>query len=789
MIRLTLVLLLSLLIGLIYAQYPNKSALTLEEIMKGNDFIGHSPTSPFWSLGGDTLYYYQYVEDSPVSEMRYYLPAEDITSVVPRERRGSINPVPYPFNFKSDKYQVVKFNDKVYLSDPKLNSIRILYEDASELRDVQMSTYHDAVLYAQGNDWFAHSIATGSIKRLTKVINNDPPKDKEHPDSWIAKEELELFDYLKEQKEKKEDLKSYREEMKQYDNSLPNLYLGKKNISNLGITRDGRYAFYILSSRSDSKNTEVPEWIRDDGYVQMNRARSKVGQYSEGQDILIWGIETRDSMKFDWSKLTGIYDKPAFMREYHNDSTEYKPQFKERRKVIFQNMVSSKKGKYVVLDIVSVDNKDRWLVRLDLRNNQQDLIVRQHDEAWIGGPGIRGWRGNNTLGFIGDSDLLYYQSESDGFSHLYTYDCSNNSNSQLTQGDYEVKEVHLSKNATHFYTMLNKDDSGIYHWYKFQVDGTGWEQLTFLPGKWDLCWDIQEENFAALYSKDNRPTELYVQLGPGTWHQITRSQSTDFSNYAWREPSYVSFKAADGTQVPARLYQPVDSLDKKSAVIFVHGAGYLQNAHKYWSSYFREYMFHNFLADNGYTVLDIDYRGSAGYGRDWRTAIYRHMGGLDLSDHVDGAKYLVDSLGVRNDKIGIYGGSYGGFITLMAMFNHPEVFACGAALRSVTDWAHYNHGYTSNILNSPETDPNSYRRSSPIYFAEGLDGPLLILHGMVDMNVQFQDVVRLAQRLIELEKNDWEMALYPVEDHGFTETKSWLDEYKRIYKLFYTHLE
>ena len=195
-------------------------------------------------------------------------------------------------------------------------------------------------------------------------------------------------------------------------------------------------------------------------------------------------------------------------------------------------------------------------------------------------------------------------------------------------------------------------------------------------------------------------------------------------------------------------------------------------------------MFHNMLVDNGYTVLDIDYRASAGYGRDWRTGIYRFMGGKDLSDHVDGTKYLIENQGISSKKIGIYGGSYGGFITLMAMFTKPDVFAAGAALRPVTDWAAYNHGYTSNILNEPQTDSLAYRKSSPIYHAEGLKGNLLICHGMVDVNVHYQDAVRLSQRLIELKKDNWELASYPMEDHGFVEPTSWMDEYKRIFKLF-----
>ena len=181
-----------------------------------------------------------------------------------------------------------------------------------------------------------------------------------------------------------------------------------------------------------------------------------------------------------------------------------------------------------------------------------------------------------------------------------------------------------------------------------------------------------------------------------------------------------------------------------------------------------------------------DYRASAGYGRDWRTGIYEHMGGKDLDDVVDAAKFVVATEKVNPKRIGVYGGSYGGFITLMAMFTTPDVFAAGAALRPVTDWAHYNHGYTAPILNLPQTNLEAYKRSSPIYFADGLKGHLLICHGMVDSNVFFQDTVRLMQRLIELRKENWSVAPYPVENHSFTEETSWADEYKRILKLFET---
>jgi dipeptidyl aminopeptidase/acylaminoacyl peptidase len=193
--------------------------------------------------------------------------------------------------------------------------------------------------------------------------------------------------------------------------------------------------------------------------------------------------------------------------------------------------------------------------------------------------------------------------------------------------------------------------------------------------------------------------------------------------------------------------------------------------------------------ERGYVVIDVDYRGSAGYGRDWRTGIYRHMGAKDLDDNVDAARWLVTQQGVDPKRIGIYGGSYGGFITLMAMFTQPDVFAAGAALRPVTDWANYNHPYTANILNLPQKDAEAYRQSSPIYFAQGLKGALLICHGMADTNVHFQDTAELVQKLIELRKENWTLAVYPVENHGFVQPSSWVDEYKRILDLFEKNLK
>jgi dipeptidyl aminopeptidase/acylaminoacyl peptidase len=262
----------------------------------------------------------------------------------------------------------------------------------------------------------------------------------------------------------------------------------------------------------------------------------------------------------------------------------------------------------------------------------------------------------------------------------------------LTSGKFEVYEPFISRDKKYFYFTANREHPGVRHFYRMPVWGGSPEQITGFEGNNDVSLSPDGKTLAILFSSANQPWELYVQENRqgAAPVKITSSVSEEFRKYNWRIPEFITFKSDDSAEVHARLYRPGKAENNSPAVIFVHGAGYLQNAHKWWSSYEREYFFNNFLVDNGYTVLDIDYRGSSGYGRDWRTGIYRHMGGKDLTDHVYGARFLVEKCGVSPFRIGLYGGSYGGFITLMGMFLHPEVFKAGAALRAVTDWAHYN---------------------------------------------------------------------------------------------------
>jgi dipeptidyl aminopeptidase/acylaminoacyl peptidase len=438
-------------------------------------------------------------------------------------------------------------------------------------------------------------------------------------------------------------------------------------------------------------------------------------------------------------------------------------------------------GRFGLLFVTSADFKHRYLWSLASATGTLTLVDRLRDEAWVNGPcfGCIGWTPQGKAWFV---------SEESGYAHLYAVNPDGSGKQALTSGAWEVLSAARSVDDAAFDLVTSEPSPYTRQAYRMPMAGGARTRLTAgNGGHAPVISPVDPNVLATVYSTANTPPELFItRVGEGRMAQLTTSPTTEFQSYAWQEPPIVQLDGEDGVKVPARLYDPTrfGVTPNGGAVIFVHGAGYLHNVHNWWSSYAREYMFHHLLASRGYVVLDIDYRGSAGYGRDWRTAIYRWMGGKDLDDHVAGSTYLAKTYGIDPERVGIYGGSYGGFITLMALFTKPQHFGAGAALRSVTDWASYNHGYTGRILNLPQTDTLAYQRSSPLYFAEGLKDPLLIAHGMVDVNVQFQDVVHLAQRLIELEKTDWEMAVYPVEDHGFVRPSSWHDEYRRILELF-----
>ncbi|MEM7356700.1 MAG: alpha/beta fold hydrolase, partial [Acidobacteriota bacterium] len=594
-------------------------------------------------------------------------------------------------------------------------------------------------------------------------------------------------------------------------------YLGDEiEIQQAHLSPAGDKLVLVVSDKKNDpgRQDQMPAWITESGYVTSQEVRPKVGTgKGPGQELIYLDLDAHEQYDLELGTLPGLTEDPlaelkrqtAAVKQdattgaegeagdersggqARDENTEDEDTPAKPRPVIFEEPLSwSPDGTQLAVQAHSNDNKDRWIALVDFANQTLQPVHRLSHEAWIN------WY-FNEFGWLADSRRLYFLSEESGYSQLYLYSLDDGSTRRLTDGDYVVSEVVLGPDEKYFYYSANPEHPGIYETYRVAIDSGRIEQLTDLGGQNSTQLSIDGSSLLITHSERLRPNDLFVQPArPGAEaRRLTDHVSERFRALPWVEPEIVAVPSSHHDRPIYARYYPAQTErpdGTRPAVVFVHGAGYLQNAHQGWSVYFREFFFHSFLAYRGYAVLDMDYRASAGYGAAWRTAIYRQMGAPELEDLADGVDWLVSTHGVDRQRIGVYGGSYGGFLTMMALFERPDLFACGAALRPVTDWAHYNHAYTSNILNTPEVDPEAYRRSSPIELADGLEKPLLICAPMQDDNVFFQDTVRLAQRLIELEKEDWEVAIFPVEPHGFRQPSSWLNEYRRIFKLFETYI-
>lgn len=794
--------------------------LTVETIMQDpKHWAGTSPSNPFWSDDSRTLYFnWNPARSSPARSDSLYkvtfttgrgktLVASSPAKVGPAERRALPAAIG-PYN-RARTQRLFERQGDLFLLDAASGKVRQLTNTVDAETDPLFTGDEQGVVFRRsGSNLFSINLQTGELSQLTDFragAKKAEPKPTDE-EKFLKAGQLRLSGILTERKDKKEEA----ERITKADRPKrpKEIYLDDKQVVGPQLSPDGRFVTYRLTkSAANAKTTIVPNYVTESGYTEAIPGRTKVGVPGASQEFFVYDVAKDTVRAVSTKAIPGINDKPAYRTSAGGSKSDTA---KKARPVVVNGPVWSDDGRQCVVIVRSLDNKDRWLMRFEPDALKLTLLDHQHDDAWIGGPGIGSPFSPGNVGFLADNQTLWFQSEADGYSHMYTVNVLTHGKKQLTSGKFEVQQVQLSTDKMDFFLQTNEGHPGEQHYYRMPVQGGQRICLTTMTGANDVTLSPDETRLAIRYSSSNKPWELYASAisqqpavssserspssprsvrsalrsspAAGTAIKLTDSPTDAFNAYPWREPQLVTIPARDGQTIYARLYKPVTASGK--SVVFVHGAGYLQNAHKWWSQYFREYMFHNLLADQGYTVLDIDYRASAGYGRDWRTGIYRHMGGKDLDDHVDAARWLVQTQGVDAKRIGMYGGSYGGFVTLMALFTQSEVFKAGAALRPVTDWAAYNHPYTASILNEPQTDSLAYRRSSPINFAEGLQGHLLICHGMVDVNVHVQDAIRLAQRLIELKKENWELALYPLEDHGFVEPTSWMDEYKRILKLF-----
>jgi dipeptidyl aminopeptidase/acylaminoacyl peptidase len=761
--------------------------LTLPEIFADQDWVARSPRGAFVGVDGRSVLHQRKRAGSDVEDRVLLDPLSMTARVLADDEYVPLHAAGWrrePWRSDGSARRALCTHERDLFLWDGANVVQL-----TRGADVEQFLWADggaAVHYRSDGAWWRLALGGGAAFEVARVAAGAEPEadGTDAPEGFRARSQARLIEVVREGERREREQRDATRARRAADPTrpAPALHVGAgKRPGAQSLAPDGAaLAVVVEDERSDEPaRDQMPVWLTQDGDVAVRRVRPHVGEPSRAaQALVLFDLATHVRTEVSLAGLTDVGRDPlAELRE--------QPLPEGPRALRVRLGEWSHDGRHLALQCFSTDDKDRWTLVLDARTGTVAEVHHLHDPAWIGG--------FNEFGWVPGRSTLWFLSEESGWSQLHVCDVGGEPRA-LTRGAFEVDDVVASADGRTFLFRANVHDHGVHEVWSVPSSGGAPVQRTHFGGRVE-SFELAPDGSWILCSVSRvlEPVELYAQtLDGGAPRRLTHTIEPGFAARPWAEPRFVRVPGRSGSGVPARLYlpraAPGEAAPLRPAVLFVHGAGYLQNAHRGFSGYSREFMFHSFLVEQGFVVLDMDYRASAGYGRDWRTAIHRHMGGPELEDLVDGARWLAAEHGVDPARIGLYGGSYGGFLTLMALFQASDVFACGAALRPVTDWSHYNDGYTANILHTPELDPDAFLRSSPIEFAEGLADPLLVCHGLVDDNVLAKDTIRLAQRLIELGKEDFEIMLYPAEAHAFRWPSSWLDEYRRIWALFEEHL-
>ena len=798
---------------------PNPAAananVTLEQIMANPDWIGNPPEGAYWSWNSRHIYYRQKRQGSPLRDLYAVTLANDAVSKVPDSELGTVS-APEGSDNLAHTLKVFVRDSNVFVRDLRSGALRQLTRDTAPKDDAEFMADGDRVQWHQGTDIYLYDLRTGMESLAANVQLTDDPDKTKPPQNYLQAEQLRLFEFLSKQQANSQAANAQQQAQNTADATRMSApwYLGDQiRVIRSSLSPDGRWLVLVTIPASYQRGAPgiMPEWITPSGYVEMLKRHTYVGlNPPPPQSVMVLNLENHTSFDADLAQLPGIKDDPLAALRKSAVTWDVKHGIPQKvaeesvkapavRPVSVWGMAWSDNGENLAIMFRTNDNKDRWIATLDFTTKALVTQNRLTDPAWIN------WNFND-FGWLHDNHTLWYLSEATNYSQLYLKDIAAKTSRQLTSGKFEVSNPILSHDGREFFVVANQKAPGIYEIYRVNVRNGDLQAVTNLGGVngpqpsalegGGMGYSLSPDGRKLLvyHSTTLTPPEVWVvdARPDGVAKQLTHAVSSAFTSIDWTAPKIVQVPSSHPEvkqPIYARLYVPQNYSASQSwpAVVFIHGAGYLQDAHQGWSYYFREMMFSTFLTQHGYLVLDMDYRGSQGYGRDWRTAIYQHMGHPEVQDIEDGVHWLEQDWHVDPARLGVWGGSYGGFMTYMMMFGRPDLFAAGAALRPVGDWADYNDFYTADILNRPAIDPEAYFTSSPINYAGQLKHHLLILQGMEDDNVFFLDSVHMIEKLQELRNPNFDVMIYPTEHHDFAAAYSWLDEYRRIWRLFQTY--
>lgn len=560
--------------------------------------------------------------------------------------------------------------------------------------------------------------------------------------------------------------------------------------SRVGFLRDGDIWLRELEDGRERRLTETPmvegglSWSPDGSRIAFVTSSSKrhenAPEYSGAKILYTWierGYGDVGIVSFDSGATVTVMPNPEFR----------------------ESGVRWADGSRVVFERVHEDTTRREIVVADAATGKGEVVVSELDEKWwsIPGPARPGALPSP------DGKWIAFVSDRDGWDHLYLVPTGGGTPTQITRGAFEAWRPAWSADGKRIAFDANEAERpGVRQIWVAEV-GEDPAKAMLRPltqGRGtNVSSDWSPDGTRILYQHTDPQSsaDLFAVPADGVGAmRLTDSLPAGIDRAKLVEPELVWYEAADGERVPAYLFVPknLDRSRKHPAIVWIHGDGHNQN-YDGWHverNYAVYYSFHQYLLQRGYVVIAPDYRGSIGYGRKWRQGVFGDVGGRDSADAAQAATYLKSLSYVDPDRIGVWGLSYGGFFTLLALVDSPRTFACGVDVAGVVDYRMYYedpwHGaWTYGRLRAPEDDPRAYDVASPLSRMDRLERPLLILHGTADVNVPYLHSMRLIDDLMKRGKS-FEFMAYPGEFHYFTRAHVLSDAWRRVEDFFGRHL-
>ena len=760
--------------------------LTIEHLARDwNEWAGMAPRAIRWSPDGSRLLFEWNPERAAVPGI-YSVSATGGAPVKTPVEQELFVPPPQPGRGSSDSGPAtgVVYNRAgtlvawekerdVFLLELPSNKLRRLTNTEVAESSVRFSPDEGEITFESANNLYAYSVAGGQTTQLTNFkTGKDPASKAGYSDiqKYVETEEAELFDVLK--KAEATQQRQTATAARARGPRPPAFYItDAQSISELRLSPDEKHVTFTLvdqARRNRTRPAEMPKYITKSGYVETDKQAGVVKSTDMVTDFTL-GVLDLATGSVNWVEAEA---------------------FAGKRGINWNPVTFSEDGQRAFVWAGARDHRDLWLTSFDVVKAVARVVYHEHDDAWVRGYRTgRFQRGDGHVsGYMPDGRTIYFLSEKDGWFHLYTVG-EDGAVRQITKGNFEVIKPAISRDQARWYFLSNEAGLGERQLYSMPLAGGARTRLTAREGWWDNYYlSPDEKQIAIEYSSPDLPIELFVMenRAGATPRAVTTSTTEEFRQIQWRTPEYVRFQDKSGWTVHGELLKPETPHPARPAIIHVHGSGWTEGVTHQFSTYFAENRSEfQFYADHGYTVLNVDYKASRGYGRESRVSIHRNMGKAEVDSLLAAVDFLVTKQGVNPRHIGIYGHSYGGFVTLMALLTQPGVFAAGAAHAAPTDFAHTAiTAFTTRMLDVPWRESEAYKRSSPIYLADRLQDRLLMLNGLEDGPVPYQEAIRFVQRLIELKKTGWELATYPVEGHVLRQESSRLDLQRRRFAFF-----